>query len=116
DVRPFIAAADCIVLPSYYPEGTPRTLLEGAAMGKPLVTTDTPGCREAVECGINGYLCLPADASALARSLTAVIELDADALREMGRQSRLKAERYFDEKIIFGRYRDAIGALAAGGA
>ena len=56
DVRPMIARADCIVLPSYR-EGMPRTLLEAAAMGRPLVATDVPGCREVVQDSVNGYLC-----------------------------------------------------------
>ena len=64
DVRPFIADADCVVLPSYR-EGTPRTLLEAAAMGKPLIATDVPGCRNVVEHGRNGFLCRVRDAEDL---------------------------------------------------
>ena len=56
DVRPFIAGADCLVLPSYR-EGLPRSLLEGAAMGRPLIATDAPGCRNLVEPGVTGFLC-----------------------------------------------------------
>jgi glycosyltransferase involved in cell wall biosynthesis len=59
DVRPYIARASVIVLPSYYGEGVPRSLLEGAAMGRPLITTDTAGCRDAVEDGVSGYRCRP---------------------------------------------------------
>ena len=55
DVREEIAAADCIVLPSYYREGVPRTLLEAAAMGRPIVTSDAVGCREVVDDGVNGF-------------------------------------------------------------
>ena len=64
DVRPHIAAADCVVLPSYR-EGTPRTLLEAAAMAKPIVATDVPGCREVVEHGRTGFLCQVRDAKDL---------------------------------------------------
>ncbi len=71
DVRPFIAAADCVVLPSYR-EGTPRTLLEAAAMAKPLIATNVPGCREVVEDGVNGLLCEAADAGRSRRQDAAV--------------------------------------------
>src|SRR5581483_9725820 len=56
DVRPVIANADCVVLPSYR-EGVPRTLMEASAMGRPIVATDVPGCREVVDDGITGLLC-----------------------------------------------------------
>ena len=65
DVRPALAAADCIVLPSYYREGVPRVLLEAAAMGIPVITTDMPGCREAVEDGATGLLCEPRSVNSL---------------------------------------------------
>ena len=58
DVRPYMAAASAVVLPSYR-EGLPRSLLEAAAMARPLIATDVPGCREVVEDGVNGYLCEP---------------------------------------------------------
>ena len=59
DVKPYIAASDCIVLPSFYREGVPRTLLEAAAMGRPIITTDSVGCREVVDDRVNGLLCRP---------------------------------------------------------
>ncbi|OQM77584.1 glycosyltransferase family 4 protein [Manganibacter manganicus] len=100
DVRPHIAAADCVVLPSYYPEGTPRSLLEGAAMGRPLITTDTPGCRTVVDDGINGWLCKARDAGDLTGKMMRFVELSQEQRAEMGRQSRLKAEREFDERLV----------------
>jgi glycosyltransferase involved in cell wall biosynthesis len=63
DVRTQIREADCVVLPSYYREGTPRSLLEAAAMARPLVTTDAIGCRDVVDDGVNGYLCRQRDAA-----------------------------------------------------
>ena len=66
DVRPHLAPADCVVLPSYR-EGTPKTLLEAAAMGKPLITTNVPGCKETVVDGLNGYLCEVRNAQDLQR-------------------------------------------------
>ena len=66
DVRAEIAEADCIVLPSYYREGIPRTLLEAASMGRPIITTDAVGCREVVDDAVNGFLCRVQDVDDLA--------------------------------------------------
>ncbi|MGF1549992.1 MAG: glycosyltransferase family 4 protein [Sphingomonadaceae bacterium] len=108
DVRPFVAAADCVVLPSFYPEGTPRALLEGAAMAKPLITTDRPGCREVVEDGLTGYLCAPKDALSLAEAMMCMIALTPPEREAMGERARRKAEKEFDEKIVIDRYLEAI--------
>lgn len=107
DVRPFIAAADCVVLPSYR-EGTPRSLIEAAAMARPLITTDVPGCREVVDDGKNGWICRLKDAEDLADKFLRFTEASAERKLEMGRQSRLKVEREFDEKIVIDAYLDAI--------
>lgn len=88
DVRPHLDAADVIVLPSYR-EGLSRVLLEAAAMGRPIVTTDVPGCRDVVIDGHNGFLCQARDATSLAEALGRAAELsDADwrALAAAGRQ------------------------------
>jgi glycosyltransferase involved in cell wall biosynthesis len=98
DVRPVIAQADVVVLPSYR-EGTPRALLEAAAMGKPLITTDTVGCREVVEEGVNGLLVPVKDATALAQAMVRM--LNDSAMRErMGQAGCEKMEREFDEQIV----------------
>jgi glycosyltransferase involved in cell wall biosynthesis len=111
DVRPVVSAADCVVLPSYYPEGTPRSLLEAAAMGKAIITTDTPGCRDVVDEGVNGFLCAPRDAVALEKTMERFIQMTPEARCAMGGASRTKAEREFDEAIVIGAYLDAIRAL-----
>ncbi len=108
DVRPMIASAACIVLPSYYREGTPRTLLEAAAMGKPLITTDTPGCRNVVNDGVNGFLCAPRDHKDLAAKIIAFLSLPPGKQEQMGLASRAKAEAEFDERIVVSRYFAAI--------
>ena len=113
DVRPEIAAADCIVLPSYR-EGTPRTLLEAAAMGRPIITTDAVGCREVVDDGQNGYLCKVRDAADLAEKMERMLNLTLEQRQQMGDCGRLKMEREFDEKIVIKKYLDAIGDLPAG--
>ena len=99
DVRPVLQEADIVVLPSYYPEGTPRSLLEAAAMGKPIVTTDTVGCRNVVENGINGFLVPARDVKTLA---DAILELSnsTELRRQMGQAGRRKMEREYDERIV----------------
>lgn len=102
EILSLMDAADVVVLPSYYPEGVPKALIEAAAKGKAIVTTNTPGCREVVEDGINGYLVPPRDASALAGAMRQLVEDPAMAKR-MGRESRRRAELLFDEKIVLDR-------------
>lgn len=103
DVRPFIAEADALVLPSYR-EGVPRTLLEAAAMGRPLIATDVVGCRDAVDAGVNGYLARVRDADDLARQIERLASLSAVQREAMGRASRLKVEREFDEQQVVRTY------------
>lgn len=107
DVREQIAQADCVVLPSYR-EGTPRTLLEAAAMARPLIATDAVGCREVVEDGVNGYLCRVKDAEDLADRMERMIGLSDDERTEMGRRGREKVEREFDEQFVIDAYLKAI--------
>jgi len=110
DVRVEIAGADCIVLPSYR-EGTPRTLLEAAAMGKPIITTDAVGCREVVDDGVNGYLCEVRDTEDLTAKMLLMIELSLSERAAMGAAGRKKMELQFDENIVIDKYLEVIGAL-----
>jgi len=114
DVRPYIAHADCIVLPSYYREGTPRSLLEAASMGKPVITTDAPGCRDAVAHGETGYLVRPRDAADLTRKMERMASLPITAQREMGRRGRELMLRKFDERIVIDKYLREVADAAAG--
>ncbi len=98
DVRPFYRAAHCIVLPSYH-EGMSNVLLEAAATGRPIITSDIPGCREAVSDG-SGYLCPARDADALAATIQAFCDLSPQQKESMGRQSRTHMAQYFDKKIV----------------
>ena len=108
DVRVEIAQADCIVLPSYYREGTPRTLLEAAAMGRPIITTDAVGCREVVDDGENGYLCKVRDSGDLAEKMVRMLSLSPGQRAEMGQRGRAKMVAEFDEKIVIRKYLAAI--------
>jgi glycosyltransferase involved in cell wall biosynthesis len=108
DVRPHLRDADCVVLPSYYREGVPRSLLEAAAMGRPIVTTDAVGCRDCVDDGITGFLCRPRDSQDLARRLLDFAALGPTQRTTMGRAGRAKMERQFDEKVVIQRYLDEL--------
>jgi glycosyltransferase involved in cell wall biosynthesis len=94
DVRPFIAQSHIYVLPSYH-EGMPRTVLEAMAMGRPIITTDAPGCRETVVDGVNGFLVPVKDAAALAHAMERFI-LNPELIETMGRRSRERVEERFD--------------------
>ena len=99
DVRPWLAAADIYVLPSYR-EGLPMSVLEAMAMGLPVVTTDVPGCRETVEKGVNGFLVPPREVEALEKAIRTLVE-DVELRRRMGEASRRKAEEEFSlEQVV----------------
>ena len=107
DVRPFLAAADCVVLPSYR-EGLPRTLIEAAAMGRPAITTDVPGCRAAIDDGITGLLCAPRSADALAQTMLRFAAFDTEAREKMGIAARQKAVEAFDQRAVAAAYLAAL--------
>ncbi len=111
DVRPHIADADCVVLPSYR-EGTPRTLLEAAAMARPVVATDVPGCRQVVDHGETGLLCAARDADSLADAMRRMIERAPEARSAMGHAGRRKVERDYDEALVIAAYRDQLHQLS----
>lgn len=110
DVRPFMARAHCVVLPSYR-EGVPRTLLEAASMARPLIATDVVGCRDAVNDGVNGFLVRPRDASDLAEKCLHFISLSNDERADLGINSREKVEREFDEKLVISTYRSLLRSI-----
>lgn len=112
EVATIIAQADCVVLPSYR-EGTPRTLLEAAAMGKPLIATNVPGCREVVQQSINGLLCRVRNAPDLAEKMEQMLQLPPEQLQKMGAASRHIAETKFDVNFVIQRYLHAIAEVTA---
>jgi glycosyltransferase involved in cell wall biosynthesis len=109
DVRPYIEAADCLVLPSYR-EGLPRVLLEGSAMGKPVIATDVPGCRDVVEHRRTGLLCEVRSAEALAAAMREMVELAPAERANMGARGRERVEQEFCETKVIERYMAALGA------
>jgi N,N'-diacetylbacillosaminyl-diphospho-undecaprenol alpha-1,3-N-acetylgalactosaminyltransferase len=99
DIRDILYLSDIVTLPSWYREGVPRSLLEGMAMGKPIVTTDSPGCRETVEEGINGYLVPPKNPEALAASLRILVE-DVEKRQAFGKECLRKAHQEFSCFVV----------------
>ena len=98
DVRPAIAGSSVYVLPSYR-EGTPRTILEAMAMGRAIITTDAPGCRETVSHGDNGYLVPVKAVDDLAKAMLSFIE-NPELAEKMGRRSREIAEQKYDVRKV----------------
>ncbi|MEY4721865.1 MAG: hypothetical protein RIQ46_1590 [Pseudomonadota bacterium] len=107
DVRPAIAGADFIVLPSYR-EGLSRVLLEAGALARPCVTSDVPGCRDIVRDGENGFLCLPRDAEALERAMEGALAIDDAGWQAMARAARDRVMRDFSLDKVTDLYQQAL--------
>jgi len=114
DVRPIIAAADCVVLPTFYREGVPRILMEAAAMAKPVIATDMPGCRDAVDDGVTGLICSPRSTESLTEAMRAMLRLGSNRRGDMGREAWAKLERQFDEELVGRAYVDALHRCGVG--
>ncbi|MFY0992442.1 glycosyltransferase family 4 protein [Halomonas sp. C05BenzN] len=99
DVRPAMARASVFVLPTYYREGTPRTVLEAMAMGRAIITSDAPGCRETVQDGENGYLVPVREPEALALAMQRFLD-EPGLARRMGDRSRQIAEHKYDVHLV----------------
>lgn len=109
DVRPAIAECSVYVLPSYR-EGTPRTVLEAMAMGRAVITTDAPGCRETVVDGDNGFLVPVKDADALAQAMLRFIE-QPELIAQMGQRSRSIAEEKYDVHKVNAQMLEGMGLI-----
>lgn len=110
DPRPFYAMSHCVVLPSYH-EGMSNVLLEAAATGRALITSDIPGCQEAVEEGMNGFRCGKMDADDLERCVERFMGLSMEQRKAMGENGRRKMEREFDKAAVVRETRRAIGEI-----
>lgn len=104
--------SDCVVLPSYYREGVPRSLLEAAAMGKPIITTNSVGCKEVVDEEYNGFKCNPKDTKCITIAMKKLIEMPKEKRIVMGNNGRLKMEKEFDENYVLDRYMKAISKIS----
>jgi len=107
DVRPYLAETDCVILPSYR-EAIPRAIQEGMAMGKPVITTDVPGCREAVEDGKNGFLVPVQNVDILFERVKQMIELPPEIRLAMGSYGRQKVLNEFDDRLIANQFVEVI--------
>lgn len=99
DVRDLLKACHIVAFPSYYMEGLPKSLIEANAVGRPIITSNSVGCKEAVIDGYNGFLIEPKDVDALTEKLDVLIG-DKDLRVKMGRNSREYAEKYFDIETV----------------
>ena len=97
--RPYYASAHCVVVPSYH-EGMCNVLLEGAATGRALIASDIPGCREAIDNGVNGFLCKKMDVESLLYCMECFVALDAGKREKMGKTGRYKMQREFDKGVV----------------
>lgn len=111
DVFSYIKKAHCLVLPSFYREGTPKSILEALAVGRPIITTDMPGCRTTVVNGQNGILIPPQDLNKLVESMKTMVDSTFESLENMGNKSRELAERKFDEKFVINEYQMIINKV-----
>ena len=108
DIRFNIAQSDCVVLPSYYREGVPKSLLEASAMNKPIITTNNIGCKEVIKDKINGYVCNIKDSIDLADKMEKFINLSKEDKKRMGENARSEVKDRYDNKIVLNRYFDAL--------
>ena len=111
DVRPFIANAHCTVHPSFYPEGMSNVLLESCAAGRPIITTDRPGCGEIVDDGVNGYVVRQQDGDDLVEKIERFIGLSFEEKKQMGINARKKVEQEFDRQIVVDAYLSEIAKI-----
>jgi glycosyltransferase involved in cell wall biosynthesis len=115
NVVPFMEAADCVVLPSYR-EGLPKTLIEAAAVGRPLVATDVVGCRDVVKDGFNGFLCEAKSAQSLADALERMLGLSLPQRQLLADNGRRFVEENYDERLVIRKYMACAEQLVQPGA
>lgn len=107
DVHKYLQEAHCIVLPSHHPEGISNVLLEAAATGRPVITTNHPGCREVVDNGENGFVIPIKDVKECIKAIDKIKSMSLSELEDMGVKGRKKMELGFDRKLVVQSYFDA---------
>lgn len=112
DVRPFIEQASCIIHPSFYPEGMSNVLLESCAAGRPVITTNRPGCGEIVEDGKTGFIVHQQDKQDLIEKVRLFLAKSHEERRQMGLAARVKVEHEFDRQIVVRAYVDEIKKIS----
>ena len=104
DMTEIYKMLSCTVLPTYYPEGISNVLLESAASGRPIITTNRPGCREVIDDGINGYVIKEKNSKDLIEKIEKFLQLSIDERRKMGIAGRRKVEKEFNRQIVIDKY------------
>ena len=99
----------CTIHPTYYPEGMSNVLLESCACGRPIITTNRPGCKEIVENGVSGFLVKQQDSQDLIKIIEKFLSLNREERLKMGLAARQKVEKEFDRNIVIKKYLEAIG-------
>ena len=110
DVLPFQKMSACTIHPTYYPEGMSNVLLESAACGRPIITTDRSGCREIIDDGINGFICKQKDTEDLIKQIEKFLSLSWQQRKDMGLAGRAKVEKEFDRQIVVNAYLNEVKA------
>ena len=113
DTREIYKKTHCTVLPTWYSEGMNNVLLESAACGRPIITTNRPGCGEIVDDGVNGYIVKQQDTEDLIRVMEEFILIPHQQKVEMGLAGRRKVEHQFDRRIVVEKYLEAVNSLFA---
>lgn len=111
DIREILKDTHCTIHPSYYPEGVSNVLLESAACGRPVITTNRAGCREIIDSGVNGYIVKQKDSIDLIEKIEMFMKLTWNERKQMGLAGRTKVEREFDRSIVVIKYMDEIAAI-----
>lgn len=113
DVRDLLKQSHIVAFPSYYMEGLPKSLIEADAIGRPIITSNSVGCKETVVDGVNGFLIKPKDVDALTEKLDLLIS-NTELRQNMGRESRMYAEKYFDIEVVKERHLNIYNELIKG--
>jgi len=108
DVRPYLQQTSVFVLPSFYMEGTPRSILEAMSMGRAIITSNSRGCRDTVSDGVNGYLVKPQSTASLIEAMTRFIE-KPELIAQMGKSSRKMAEEKYDVNDVVSQMLGSMG-------
>src|SRR5690625_2862850 len=111
DIREILKITHCTIHPTYYPEGMSNVLLESAASGRPVITTNRSGCREIVDDDINGYLVALKSSKDLIRKVEKFLNLPYDEKKQKGRQGRKKVEAQFDRKLVVESYIEEVDKI-----
>lgn len=111
DIREILAKTHCTIHPTYYPEGMSNVLLESAACGRPIITTNRSGCRETVDDGVNGFIVEQQNSRDLIEKIEKFLKLSYEEKRLMGLAGRKKVEKEFDRQIVVEAYMDEIGNI-----